>query len=288
MTPRRSVRAARLAALLLVGAAAAPAAVATAPPAAAAAPCVGVVVDASRAGGPVQSRCARLDPSTGLAALKAAGFTPRLRPDGLVCQLGRTGRRTYPDRCVASVQRYWSYWYRQPGSSRWVYSNRGPGARNPRPGSTEAWVFQVGGGRARPPAVRQATICPPVGARRAAAPAPSRAAAARAPAPSRAAAARAPARSRAPSSPAAGSRAPASTPAATSTTSAESTGGTAAAEPSTEAGAGAPGVPVGDGADRAAGREGTRAGGTPWAGLLGGGLLVGAIAAAAVLRARKP
>ncbi len=128
--------------------------------AAAARPCVGVVVDAQQMGGAVRTGCAVGDPRTGLAALANAGFgyTPRPR-DGLICQID-----AQPASCTATTSTtYWSYWYRAPGSHTWVYANQGAGTHDPKPGSTEGWVWQDGG-RRPPPDIALATICPQVAA----------------------------------------------------------------------------------------------------------------------------
>jgi hypothetical protein len=128
-------------------------------PAAAAASCVAVVVDFRQLGGAVQTGCAQGDPSTGLQALGRAGFGYAPRPrDGLICQIDARPA------CTASTNTtYWSYWYRAPGSSRWVYASEGAGTHNPKPGSTEAWVWQ-NGGKTPPPNIRADVICPQLAA----------------------------------------------------------------------------------------------------------------------------
>jgi hypothetical protein len=121
--------------------------------------CVAVVVDFRLLGGSVQTGCAQGDPSTGLQALTSAGFgfTPRPR-DGLICQINAR-----PACADTTTTKYWSYWYRGAGSSRWVYASEGPATHNPKPGSTEGWVWQDGG-RTPPPATRAETICPQLAA----------------------------------------------------------------------------------------------------------------------------
>jgi hypothetical protein len=136
-------------------------------PAAAAATCVAVVVDFRQLGGAVQTGCAQGDPSTGLQALGGAGFAYAPRPrDGLICQIDARPA------CTASTNTtYWSYWYRAPGSSRWVYASEGAGTHNPKPGSTEAWVWQDGG-KTPPPDIRADVICPQLAATQTATPTP--------------------------------------------------------------------------------------------------------------------
>ena len=121
--------------------------------------CVAVIVDFRLLGGSVQTGCALGDPSTGLQALTKAGFrfTPRPR-DGLICQINAR-----PACADTTTTKYWSYWYRGAGSSSWVYASEGPATHNPKPGSTEGWVWQDGG-RTPPPATRAETICPQLAA----------------------------------------------------------------------------------------------------------------------------
>jgi hypothetical protein len=124
-------------------------------PAHAATDCVAVLVDARQLGGELRTGCAQGNPDNGLQALAKAGFsyTPRPR-DGLICQIDST-----PACGDTTSSTYWSYWYRSPGSSSWVYANEGAGTHDPPPGSTEAWVWQDGG-RKQPPGVAASTICP--------------------------------------------------------------------------------------------------------------------------------
>jgi hypothetical protein len=128
------------------------------PASAATGPCVAVVVDFRHLGGQVQTGCAQGDPSSGLRALGLAGFAYRPRPDGLICQID-----SRPACTDTTSSRYWSYWYRAAGSSHWVYASEGPGTHNPKPGSTEGWVWQDGG-RTPPPDTRADTICPQLAA----------------------------------------------------------------------------------------------------------------------------
>lgn len=128
------------------------------PSSAATGSCVAVVVDFGNLGGAVQTGCAQGDPSSGLKALSLAGFSYRPRPDGLLCQID-----SRPACTDTTSSRYWSYWYRAAGSSRWVYASEGPGTHNPKPGSTEGWVWQDGG-RTPPPSTRADTICPQLAA----------------------------------------------------------------------------------------------------------------------------
>lgn len=129
-------------------------------------PCVGVIVDGRLYGGTLTYSCAKGDPSSGLAALRMAGYSYAFVPrqPGLVCQIN-----SKPACSDTSTTSYWSYWHRAPGSSTWVYSSKGAGSHDPANGSTEAWVWQQGG-KKTPPSIGQKTICP-----QAASPAPTRA-----------------------------------------------------------------------------------------------------------------
>ena len=130
-----------------------------APVFAAAKPCVGVIVDGRLAGGDLRTACAVGDPDSGLAALTDAGvsyaFVPR--QPGQVCQVDG-----FPECSRNSADTYWSYWWRAPGSSRWVYATEGAGSHDPEPGAVEAWVWQEGGKR-QPPDIAFRTICPQAG-----------------------------------------------------------------------------------------------------------------------------
>ena len=136
-----------------------------APVAAQAADCAGVtvVVDFRSLGGGVQTGCAPGDPSSGTAALSAAGFgfTFAARQPGFVC---RINGRPSSDPCVntSPTTAYWAYWHGQPGGS-WAYSSTSASAYDPAPGSVEGWSFGAG---------EQPGIAPPAPAPKPTAPAP--------------------------------------------------------------------------------------------------------------------
>jgi len=118
----------------------------SAPLTAQAADCSGVtvVVDFRSLGGGVQTGCAPGDPSTGTAALSAAGFgyTFASRQPGFVC---RINGKPSSDPCVntSPTTAYWGYWHGLPGGS-WAYSSTSAGAYDPAPGSVEGWSFGAG------------------------------------------------------------------------------------------------------------------------------------------------
>ncbi|MDT0530275.1 hypothetical protein RM555_14885 [Micromonospora sp. DSM 115977] len=107
---------------------------------------VTVVVDFNELGGGTVVRCARGEQSTGLAALKNAGFqiTGTLRwGEGFVCRIeGRPS--TASEKCVDTppASAYWSYWHATNGGS-WTYSDKGVLNRKPPAGSFEGWSFSL-------------------------------------------------------------------------------------------------------------------------------------------------
>jgi hypothetical protein len=241
-----------------------------APASAAAKPCVGVVVDGRLAGGTVRTGCATGDPGSGLEALTRAGFSYAFVPrqPGEVCQIDGL-----PECSRTSTQTYWSYWWRAAGSTRWVYASEGAGTHDPKPGSTEGWVWQDGG-RRQPPAIAFSTVCPQ---------------AARTSAPPTKTATSAPARTsstpHATSPPSASAtatvtatRTRTATPSPTPTASTPTTSASTAAIVPSSSSPSTTGVaaPAGDGG-----------GGPPWVGLVAGAALVGVLGSAAVARSRR-
>ncbi|MFF3856445.1 hypothetical protein [Micromonospora sp. NPDC002575] len=107
---------------------------------------VTVVVDFNELGGGTVVRCARGEPSTGLAALKDAGFqvTGTLRwGEGFVCRIeGKPSAAA--EKCVDTppASAYWSYWHAANGGS-WTYSDKGVLNRKPPAGSFEGWSFSL-------------------------------------------------------------------------------------------------------------------------------------------------
>jgi hypothetical protein len=121
-------------------------------PAPQAASCAGVwvVVDYGALGG-TETACAGSGYSTGMAALRSAGFTPTL-DSGLVVKI--KGLPTTPN----IQENYWSYWHasrQADGSySGWAYSSLGPSSYHPVAGGAEGWRYEpVGGGYVAPGAV---------------------------------------------------------------------------------------------------------------------------------------
>ncbi len=105
---------------------------------------VTVVVDFQDLGGTTIVRCAPGAQSTGLAALKNAGFqiagTARWG-ESFVCRIeGKPGADA--EKCVNTppANAYWGYFHASNGGG-WKYSDFGVTNRKPPPGSFEGWSF---------------------------------------------------------------------------------------------------------------------------------------------------
>jgi hypothetical protein len=129
--------------------------VVVAPAPAFAAACAGVsgvtvVVDFASLGGGVTVACAPSDPTSGIAALKSAGFTAEtVYNSAFVCRLN--GKPTpEQDKCAVTppVSAYWSFWHAKPGGT-WNYSSLGADSYDPGPGTVEGWAFGAG----KPPSI---------------------------------------------------------------------------------------------------------------------------------------
>jgi len=233
---------------------------------------VTVVVDFASLGGGTQTRCTGNDPSSGLAALRATGYTPTRaaqQPGYFVC---RINGKPASDPCqrTSPADAYWSYWHAQRGGS-WTYSSLGPADYDPPPGTVEGWAFGAGKppSSAPPPRTVAPASSPPASRPTAAAPATSPRPAAD---PAATAPAAAPTTSRRPASPAASASAT-SAPTATATASALGTGDpTASPTPAT--------APLAD-------PPATTSAGTRTGPLLAGGLVALLVAAAGVTAVRR-
>jgi len=158
----------RLAAGVLIGALLVPAAPASA---AVADACVGssgvtVVVDFSAFGQGIRVVCVSSVPSTGLGALRAAGFsTAGTVHDGpgFVCRINGLPTNP-PEACQLTppASSSWSYWHATRGGS-WVYSTSGAAFYHPEPGTVEGWSFGSGGtpGIAPPAPIAEPAPPPP-------------------------------------------------------------------------------------------------------------------------------
>jgi hypothetical protein len=155
----------RLRAVVLTALAGAALAVPAAP--AAAASCtegggVTVVVDFASLGGGTPTRCAPGDPSSGLAALRSAGFTPTRaaqEPGYFVCRIDGKPAND-PCQRTSPANAYWSYWNAKPGGT-WMYASSGAADHDPAPGTVEGWAFGAGlPPSTPPPANRPASASP--------------------------------------------------------------------------------------------------------------------------------
>lgn len=106
-----------------------------------------MVVDFQELGGSTMIRCAPGAQSSGLAALKNAGFqvagTARWG-EAFICRIeGQPGPDREPCIDTPPAGAYWSYWHAANGGV-WTYSQSGAAARTPPKGSFEGWSFSSG------------------------------------------------------------------------------------------------------------------------------------------------
>ncbi|HTK16015.1 MAG TPA: hypothetical protein VL769_06455 [Acidimicrobiia bacterium] len=107
---------------------------------------VTVIVDFTHfGGGKIERGCAPGDPTNGLQALHAAGFTSAGTAqygDAFVCRID--GLPTPKEEACAVTpppSAYWAYWYARPSDPAWTYSAVGVLDFDPKPGSIEAFAF---------------------------------------------------------------------------------------------------------------------------------------------------
>lgn len=145
-----------LAALVVVGTGALPALIAPAP--AVAAGCSGstgvtAVVDFNQLGGGVSAGCAP-DGHGDVASrvFDEAGYTQTAHPEmpGFVCRVENKPAAGEP---CAEEDAFWSLWYSDGTSGKWVFSQRGAGSLRLRDGWYVAWSWHQGSGDAEPPTV---------------------------------------------------------------------------------------------------------------------------------------
>jgi hypothetical protein len=127
---------------------------------------VTVVVDFQDLGGQTLVRCAAGPQSTGLAALKNAGFSvtgTNRWGEAFICRInGKPGPDSEPCIDTPPASAYWSYWHAPNGGS-WTYSQLGVAGRTPPPGSFEGWSFALDSTAtgASPPRVAPRRAAPP-------------------------------------------------------------------------------------------------------------------------------
>lgn len=107
---------------------------------------VTVVVDFAGLGGGTTVRCAPGNQSSGISALRNAGFNVGFVQENssqglFICRIDNKpspSEESCADTPPASAS--WSYWNASRGGS-WLYSNAGAGNRKPPAGSVEGWRF---------------------------------------------------------------------------------------------------------------------------------------------------
>jgi hypothetical protein len=102
---------------------------------------VTVVVDFRAAGGAIEVGCAAGSPSSGFAALQAAGFSIG-EVQGLPGFLCKIDGYPVEEDCASTppADAFWSYWSAERGGS-WSYSIVGGATRVPVPGTVDGWSF---------------------------------------------------------------------------------------------------------------------------------------------------
>lgn len=118
--------------------------------------CSGVWVVVDRGNGQVTTRCATKY-STGLAALRSAGFT--LTTEGKGAESYLCAVNGFPSNCKAkwAEWKYWSYWTAKVSADgswgKWTYSSNGPNKSKPKVGQVEGWRYLGEGGDAVAPSI---------------------------------------------------------------------------------------------------------------------------------------
>ncbi len=121
---------------------------------------VQVVVEARDVPGGASGVGCASAPSSGIDALRQAGFSVTLGTGGygggFICAISAAPATGC---AIVDDDTYWSYWYQKAGSSSWIYSSLGAASRRPQPGEVEAWVWQSGGA-VEPPSPRVRPAAP--------------------------------------------------------------------------------------------------------------------------------
>jgi hypothetical protein len=111
--------------------------------------------------GHLHRMCVFFDTATtnGLDVLKKAGYDTTLNQSSLgaaVCKIENTGCSAR--NCFCHYPKFWGYWTREPGATRWRFSDVGAQARTVHDGSLDAWVWGKDGGPA-PPRLAFIDVC---------------------------------------------------------------------------------------------------------------------------------
>ena len=119
---------------------------------------VTVVVDMTAFGSGVHIGCATNAPTTGVAALQAAGFTPTGTANyglAFVCRIdGKPAPAADPCMTTPPVNVYWAYYHAKSGATTWTKSSLGASTYAPPAGSIDAWAF----GASAPPSITPAAV----------------------------------------------------------------------------------------------------------------------------------
>ncbi len=112
--------------------------------------------------GRVHRMCVFFDTTTttGLALLRKSGYDVELSQSSLgtaVCKIGGDGCSS--GKCFCHYPTFWGYWTREPGTTKWKFSDVGAQARQVRNGALDAWVWGKDG-KPEPPAVSFRDVCP--------------------------------------------------------------------------------------------------------------------------------
>ncbi len=107
------------------------------------------------ADGQVVTRCVAFeeDQVSGAELLARSGLDVTMDPSSsmgiTVCRIEGTGCNFPGEPCFCQCMGggtciYWNYYYRDSGTTRWVYSGLGAAMRKVKPGSVDAWVWGEG------------------------------------------------------------------------------------------------------------------------------------------------
>ncbi|GAB3819987.1 hypothetical protein GCM10028820_24830 [Tessaracoccus terricola] len=77
-------------------------------------------------------------PASGAAALRAGGLDFETSRGGVICSVAGN-----PAECPRRFTgQFWQYWHSEPAGP-WVFADKGPTNRTPRPGSLEGWCYNT-------------------------------------------------------------------------------------------------------------------------------------------------
>jgi hypothetical protein len=123
---------------------------------------VTVTVDFKAFGGVEQTRCAAGAQTSGVTAMRNAGFAPTgTKQYGLafICRInGLPSTAAQSCNSTPPATAYWAYYHASAKATSWSYATTGPTSSKPAVGTIEAWAFGNGAKPTKTPAqVRAAT-----------------------------------------------------------------------------------------------------------------------------------